>query len=291
MQYKCEICDKDFDSLWGLSSHNIKKHDIKPQETFIKHNLEGISPKCNCGCGETPSFLSIKKGFRDFIRGHASRVNNNWGHNPDAQKKSKDTQRRLYGSGELVIWNKGLTKDDDKRLDYGEKISNNLERNKKISQSLKGRKRPQHVLDSLDKGMREYWGKEENREKQSHKRVSYIKENGLTPVSNLEKYFSKLMDGCGIEYYQQFYVREIKALYDFKIKGKNILIEVDGDFWHCNPDTKHKIPVTEHQRKNLTKDKIKTKWTLENGYTLLRFWETDINDKPEWVIGELKRHL
>ena len=139
--------------------------------------------------------------------------------------------------------------------------------------------------------MREYWGKEENREKQSHKRVSYIKENGLTPVSNLEKYFSKLMDGCGIEYYQQFYVREIKALYDFKIKGKNILIEVDGDFWHCNPDTKHKIPVTEHQRKNLTKDKIKTKWTLENGYTLLRFWETDINDKPEWVIGELKRHL
>ena len=291
MQNKCEICDKDFDSLWGLSSHNVKKHDIKPQETFIKHNLEGISPKCNCGCGETPSFLSIKKGFRNFIRGHASRINNNWGHNTDAQKKSKDTQRRLYGYGELVIWNKGLTKDDDERLDYGEKISNNLERNKKISQALKGRKRPQHVLDSLDKGMREYWGKEDNREKQSHKRVTYIKENGLTPVSNLEKYFSKLMDGCGIEYYQQFYVREIKALYDFKIKGKNILIEVDGDFWHCNPDTKHKIPVTEHQRKNLTKDKIKTKWTLENGYTLLRFWETDINDKPEWVIGELKRHL
>jgi very-short-patch-repair endonuclease len=291
MQHKCEICDKDFDSLWGLSSHNVKKHDIKPQETFIKHNLEGISPKCNCGCGETPSFLGIKKGFRDFIHGHASRINNNWGHNTDAQKKSKDTQRRLYGYGELVIWNKGLTKDDDERLDYGEKISNNLERNKKISQALKGRKRPQHVLDSLDKGMREYWSKEVNREKQSHKRVSYIKENGLTPVSNLEKYFSKLMDDCGIEYHPQFYVREIKALYDFKIKGKNILIEVDGDFWHCNPNTKHKIPVTEHQIKNLTKDKIKNKWTLENGYTLLRFWETDINDKPEWVIGELKRHL
>ena len=27
------------------------------------------------------------------------------------------------------------------------------------------------------------------------------------------------------------------------------------------------------------------------GLKLLRFWETDINDKPEWVIGELKRHL
>ena len=134
MQNKCEICDKDFDSLWGLSSHNVKKHDIKPQETFIKHNLDGTTPKCKCGCGETPTFLGIKKGFRDFIRGHASRINNNWGHNPDAQKKAKDTQRRLYGSGELVIWNKGLTKEDDERLDYGDKISSNLERNKKISQ-------------------------------------------------------------------------------------------------------------------------------------------------------------
>jgi len=53
MQYKCEICDKEYDSLWGLSSHNVKKHKIKPQETFIKHNLDG----------ETPTFLGIKKGF------------------------------------------------------------------------------------------------------------------------------------------------------------------------------------------------------------------------------------
>ena len=42
MQYKCEICDKEYDSLWGLSSHNVKKHKIKPQETFIKHNLEWV---------------------------------------------------------------------------------------------------------------------------------------------------------------------------------------------------------------------------------------------------------
>jgi len=191
----------------------------------------------------------------------------------------------------LVIWNKGLTKEDDKRLDYGEKISNNKERNKKISKALKGRKRPQYVLDKLDKGMRDYWSKEENREKQSHKRVSYIKEHGFTTISNIEKYFSTLMDGCGIDYHQQFYVREIKSLYDFKIKGKNILIEVDGDFWHCNPNTKHKIPVIEHQRKNLIRDGIKSDWCVDNGYTLLRFWESDINDNPEWVIEEIKKYL
>jgi len=290
MQYKCEICDKDFDSLWGLSSHNVKKHDIKPQETFIKHNLEGISPKCNCGCGETPSFLSIKKGFRDFIRGHASRVNNNWGHNPDAQKKSKDTQRRLYGSGELVIWNKGLTKDDDKRLDYGEKISNNLERNKKISEYRKGRKRPQHVLDSLDKGMREYWSKEENREKQRKKRVKYLKDYQYNNKTILESLFGDLLESIGVDFIFQYTICGFN--FDYYLPKYDLVIEVDGDFYHCNPIKYPNGPIYETQKTTIKNDDKKNKiWTLENGYTLLRFWETDINDKPEWVIGELKRHL
>ena len=290
MQHKCEICDKDFDSLWGLSSHNVKKHDIKPQETFIKHNLEGISPKCNCGCGETPSFLGIKKGFRDFIHGHASRINNNWGHNTDAQKKSKDTQRRLYGSGELVIWNKGLTKDDDKRLDYGEKISNNLERNKKISEYRKGRKRPQHVLDSLDKGMREYWSKEENREKQRKKRVKYLKDYQYNNKTILESRFGDLLESIGVDFIFQYTICGFN--FDYYLPKYDLVIEVDGDFYHCNPIKYPNGPIYETQKTTIKNDDKKNKiCESSNGLTLLRFWETDINDKPEWVIGELKRHL
>jgi len=290
MQHKCEICDKDFDSLWGLSSHNVKKHDIKPQETFIKHNLEGISPKCNCGCGETPSFLGIKKGFRDFIHGHASRINNNWGHNTDAQKKSKDTQRRLYGSGELVIWNKGLTKDDDERLDYGEKISNNLERNKKISEYRKGRKRPQHVLDSLDKGMREYWGKEENREKQRKKRIKYLKDYQYNNKTILESRFGDLLESIGVDFIFQYTICGFN--FDYYLPKYDLVIEVDGDFYHCNPIKYPNGPIYETQKTTIKNDDKKNKiCESSNGVTLLRFWETDINDKPEWVIGELKRYL
>ena len=290
MQHKCEICDKDFDSLWGLSSHNVKKHDIKPQETFIKHNLEGISPKCNCGCGETPSFLGIKKGFRDFIHGHASRINNNWGHNTDAQKKSKDTQRRLYGYGELVIWNKGLTKDDDERLDYGEKISNNLERNKKISEYRKGRKRPQHVLDSLDKGMREYWGKEENREKQRKKRVKYLKDYQYNNKTILESRFGDLLESIGVDFIFQYTICGFN--FDYYLPKYDLVIEVDGDFYHCNPIKYPNGPIYETQKTTIKNDDKKNKICEgSDGLKLLRFWETDINDKPEWVIGELKRYL
>jgi very-short-patch-repair endonuclease len=290
MQHKCKICDKDFDSLWGLSSHNVKKHDVRPQETFIKHNLEGVSPKCKCGCDETPSFLGIKKGFRDFIHGHASRVNNNWGHNTDAQKKSKDTQRRLYGSGELVIWNKGLTKDDDKRLDYGEKISNNLERNKKISQALKGRKRPQHVLDSLDNGMREYWGKEENREKQRKTRSEYLKGYQYNNKTILESRFGELLESIGVDFTFQHTICGFN--FDYYLPKYDLVIEVDGDFYHCNPIKYPNGPIYETQRNTVKNDNKKNKiCESSEGLTLLRFWETDINNKPEWVIEELKKYL
>lgn len=291
MQHICDICEKGYESLWGLSNHRSRKHDIRPIETYTKYVLNNNKPTCQCGCGEEPTFLGIKKGFRDYIRGHASRVNNNWGHNVDSQKKSKDTQRKMYESGELVIWNKGITKEDDERLNYGDKISSNLERSKKISKALKGRKMPKDVMDRLDKGMRDYWSKKENREKQSHKRVSYIKENGFIPISKVEKYFGEILLECGFNFYEQFYVREIKALYDFKVKGKKILIEVDGDFWHCNPNTKFKKPTTEHQRSNLIKDKIKNEWCKNNNYILLRFWESDINNRPDWVKSEILKHI
>jgi very-short-patch-repair endonuclease len=236
--------------------------------------------------------LGIRKGFVDYVLGHASRVNNNWGHNPNAQKKSKDTQKKMYENGELVIWNKGLTIEDDNRLDYGYKISSNKERNKKISEKLRGKKRPKEVLDKLQDGMVKYWSKECNKEKQSHNRIEYIKKNGLVPKSKLEENFKEnFLDPLGFEYYEQYYVREIKALYDFKIKSKKVFIEIDGDFWHCNPDTKFSKPTTIHQEYNIENDKRKNLWCLNNDITLLRFWESDIKERPEWIKDQLLNYI
>ena len=73
--------------------------------------------------------------------------------------------------------------------------------------------------------------------------------------------------------------------------GKKILIEVDGDYWHCNPNGKFPQPIYEAQKANLIQDKVKEVWCLNNEFKLLRFWEKDINERPEWVIDELKKQL
>lgn len=290
MQYKCEICDKGYDSLWGLSSHNVRKHNTKPKETYIKYVLDGIRPTCQCGCGEEPTFLGIRKGFRDYIRGHASRVNNNWGHNVDAQKKSKDTQRKMYESGELVIWNKGITKEDDERLDYGDKISSNLERSKKISKALKGRKMSKDVMDRLDKGMRDYWSKEVNREKQRLLQSKRINKNHKNHKSQLEKRFELILLKLKFSYISQYMICGYN--FDFYLPKHDLVIEVDGDFFHCNPKKYPKGPIYESQINTIKNDKIKNNiCEKSNGLMLLRFWESDINERPDWVKSEILKHI
>lgn len=134
----CKDCNKEFDSLKSLSSHRFQKHGINPKVTYDEYVLNGDSYKCACGCGEETNFLSIIKGYRDYVRGHASRVNNNWGHNPEAIKKSHETQKKMHASGEITIWNKGLTIDDPRVKDNIDKVMSNPNRGKNISKALSG---------------------------------------------------------------------------------------------------------------------------------------------------------
>jgi hypothetical protein len=87
-------------------------------------------PKCKCGCGETPRFISLKYGYKEWIRGHIARVVNNWGHNQSAIDKSSQTRREQFNSGERTVWNTGLTKETDERVrKYGEIGSNAINSN------------------------------------------------------------------------------------------------------------------------------------------------------------------
>jgi len=102
-------------------------------------------------------------------------------------------------------------------------------------------------------------------------------------TSKLEKTFANILDLLNIKYQQFFYAKDIKAFYDFYLPDYNIIVEVDGDFWHCNPNSKHNTPKYETQKYNLVKDAIKSQWALDNGYKLLRFWENDINNNIKQV--------
>jgi len=288
MQYICKECNLEFKSLWGLSSHNVQKHKLKPEDLYVEYELNGEKPTCACGCGVVPNFLGIKKGFTKYVKGHHQRVHNNWGHNPEIVKKSHDTQRKLFKEGKLQSWNKGLTKEVDERLGYGQKISDNKERSEKISKALKGRKRPKEVLDKLNEGMLEYWSKPENREQRRLDQVEFLRTRQINQKSKLEQRFEDMLVELNIQFINQHPLNGY--LYDFYLPKHNLLIEVDGDWFHCNPDV---YPEAIHEIQKFVKvnDESKNKVAQENNTPLLRFWEKDINDNPDVVKSKLLGYL
>lgn len=292
--FKCNLCENEYDSYTSISLHYRKSHGIKSEVIRKTIYNNGEDPLCKCGCGEIVSWNYDKERFNDFRHGHYVRTKGGF-YSSEGAKKSGETRKQKFASGEIQQWNKGMSLEESygvkKANDIRKKISSNENRSKKISNSLKGKKKSKEHTKKITENRRIYWSKEENRLAQRDRRMQYIIKNGFQIVSELEKTFMDILNSIGIEYHSQFYVSEIPALYDFKIKGKNILIEVDGDYWHCNPETKFEIPKYDSQFSNIKKDKIKTEWAESNGYILLRFWESDIKNNRLQIVKTLIENL
>lgn len=83
--------------------------------------------------------------------------------------------------------------------------------------------------------------------------------------------------------------------FDFGIKYKKILIEVDGDYWHGNPKyynidgSDSKRQLNEIQLKKIESDEEKKKWAESRGFKLLRLWEEEINN--DTFKNKIKNYL
>lgn len=73
-----------------------------------------------------------------------------------------------------------------------------------------------------------------------------------------------------------------KYVVDILIPSKNIIIEIQGDYWHCNPDIwkaddfNKTIKMTAKER--WEKDEIRKKRLVELGYKVIYIWEKDIKN-------------
>lgn len=72
--------------------------------------------------------------------------------------------------------------------------------------------------------------------------------------------------------------------YDFIIRGKRILIEVDGDYWHGIPEMYNldglngKKKLNKIQLKKKERDKEKEEWAISRGFKIIRIWEKEIQN-------------
>lgn len=104
-------------------------------------------------------------------------------------------------------------------------------------------------------------------------RIKAMKEKGYK-VSQLEYKYAEMLDEDGVEYIHQFELAG--KLYDFYISETNTLIEINGDYWHCNPEKYPNGPIDEIQRAKIKADEEKKQIAAKEGYNLLILWENDL---------------
>lgn len=110
-------------------------------------------------------------------------------------------------------------------------------------------------------------------------------------TSKLEEDFAReFLDKLGVKYVYQFEAKDIGRYFDFMLEN-GLIIEVDGDFWHGNPDKYEKEDLRNHQIRAQRIDEYKTKWALMHGFPILRIWESDIRKNPKKVMQILKEEL
>lgn len=118
----------------------------------------------------------------------------------------------------------------------------------------------------------------------SEKRMKHLK----TIFSKLEENFINLLQENNIDFKRQ--KRLDGKCYDFYIPKNNLLIEVDGDWHHCNPNL-NILPKHDMQKRNIKNDKLKNEIAKKYDYKLIRFWEHDIKNNIDQVKQQLFKEL
>jgi very-short-patch-repair endonuclease len=283
--FKCNHCKNEYNSFNGLARHSTHAHNVPRVELYMLVNNIPSIPKCKCGCGQEVKFQSSK--FAEYIQGHIARANGGF-YSEKGAKKSGETRKKRFASGEITQWNKGKQYTDEQLKVY-QAAAAKPERKEKISKALKGKKKsPEHVA-KIKADRQKYWSDATNRHNQRIRRTAYMNSHLIKHETKLETAFRNILDMIGISYTFQYTVDGYN--YDFYIPDKNILIEVDGDWWHCNPNLGIQ-PIYESQLHTVEHDLVKNQLAESKGYKLIRFWENDIVNNRlaciEQLIGVLK---
>lgn len=82
---------------------------------------------------------------------------------------------------------------------------------------------------------------------------------------------------------------------DIFIPHLNLIIEYNGDYWHCNPnkydqDYYHKLKK-KTAKEIWERDNIKIDLIKKNGYTLEVLWEYDYNQNPKLINQIIKKYV
>ncbi len=288
----CKICEskiKDLAKKYGgcgiyfpnvFIKHLEIDHNITPEEYFEKFS---VRPKC---CKDCNKLCDIKKprSAKMLWKRMCGRFEGQKEWSEKAKITRKGSGNPMYGK---QGWCKGLTSETNESLRIrglkarGRKTSD--ETRKKMSEISK-----KCWQDGKMKGMTGRNHSDKTKEKLRQTTLNSIKRgvfNQLKSKPHIK--FKDILNNLSIKFVEEKLISYWS--FDFYLIDYDIYIEVDGDYFHSNPNTRWPYgPKSKTQIKVKKNDERKNKFCEENNLNLIRFWENDIMKNTELVIEKIK---
>ena len=277
---KCQICNQEM-SFGRIKRHISSQHKETTVDQYIKkywstlplhkpcevcnENIVYKYKTCSKDCqSKLQHGLKGKPKPKNFMSDeHKNKISNSH----KGKIVSEDTKQKISNSS------KGISRNKGKQPMLGKKHSfcTKKQMSEKAKISFDKGERPQIAQKGIKRSL-------ETIEKIFAKR----------PMNKLEKFVSSILDENNIEYHFQYFLKTKDGTcksYDFKIKDTNILLEIDGDYWHGGPGVnKHFYKLEEVKENDILKNQIAT----ENGFSLIRIWESNIYEQPDIIIQRIQ---
>lgn len=281
----CRICRKTIEEI----SEQYKQRGCYKTDYFLLHlknehkmNKEqyfGEGPECPC--------KKCKKKLKIIKDGSLFR----WsklacGRNPGVIEWSEKAKTTRQGKANPMFgakpWNIGLNK---KNSEYGKLMSKKqtgriVKKETKIKQSISAKKRNIH-------GHTGHKHSEYSKELMRQATLKRIK-NGEFPQTDTlpAKKFAEILKQNNIQYEKEYIIGS--WAFDFYLPSYNVLIEIDGDYFHSNPKIYPDGPKTNTQKINRYRDVKKNQFCQEHGHKLIRFWENEVLGEKQCVMQKLQ---
>jgi very-short-patch-repair endonuclease len=102
-------------------------------------------------------------------------------------------------------------------------------------------------------------------------------------MTSPERIFESILKKYKINYKPQHILGT--KIFDYYLTDSNTLIEIDGDYWHGNPEIYEEF--NKMQKRTKKRDIDKKNIALGRGYNFLQFWEKDLNENKQDVVDKL----
>lgn len=131
--------------------------------------------------------------------------------------------------------------------------------------------------DCRKKWYAEVWSQRPEWRETSRKRAISILKNGMTRESKPQLFVDKILEDLKVSYEREFECGRFSI--DDYLFECGLMIEVMGDYWHCNPIKFPESEITDRMKDRIERDKAKHSYVIQTyGVEILYIWEQDCNN-------------